>query len=66
MGIGWQKLSNSILVHNTLFKEKIEETIGATEMGIFKQRERCEDLKGVFRHLKGPWVWWQRGCSDAP
>ena len=40
MGIGWQKLSNSILVHNTLFKEKIEEKIGATEMGIFKQRER--------------------------
>lgn len=25
MGIRWQKLSNSILVHNALFKEVIEE-----------------------------------------
>lgn len=39
-GIGWQKLSHSILVGNALFKEPTEElTSGATEVEAFNQRK---------------------------
>lgn len=49
LGIRWQKLSNSILAHNLLFKDIIEGlTPGAKDLEIFNQRKRtCADLRAV-------------------